>query len=227
MLRILLISFVSLLFSTAAFAQLKWNTTSTCDSNQEMTTCIHILESLSFTDVDDSGTSWTVPLPQRMQTYIAERGEKSLNINELHRPSFLLGGVRYSDTYIAISDKSGFLMLDRKTGQTLLDIEYEAPSQMLFFDHGSYRVTSSEPNTNAAKGRTAYGSTFITEMNGKIVHFNGAKLFVIDGENFDIQETVKYDYEEHVAKGSKAAFPAVNLSTLDFNIELKGRVYLF
>lgn len=227
MIRPVIITLACLLSATAAFAQLKWNTTSTCDTNKEMTTCVQILESLSFSDVEASDVSWTVPLPQRMQSYIAESGGKNLDVNTLHRPSFLLAGVRYTETYIAVSDKSGFLMLDRKTGQILLDIEYPAPAQMLFFDQGSYRVTSSEPNTKAASGRTAYGSSFITEMNGQIVHFNGAQVFVIDSETFDVNETIDYDYEQHIKSGSTPAFPGVNISTINFNIELKGRVFLF
>lgn len=187
----------------------------------------YYLRTLTYNGPD--GAYWTIALPARMQQYLAasiyDKGAdkkwtaKEIDINDhkefLTCPELILNDV------VAVSDMTGFMLLDKKNGALLHDITYSQLEHPRFYiDSGGYTIQCGREKDS---GVLQHGAEFISRCSSHLFHFNGSELFIFDRRNRLIKR-IPYDPEVHRGKsephGIKASFAGKG-----YKVEIMGRVY--
>ncbi len=179
---------------------------------------------------------WTIDLPKRMRSYKAQSiynkicdstnterklSKNEIDINKFFNKEFLRCGVFISKSIIAISDKSGFLILNKLTGDVLVDFEYQHNKEFLYYDAGEYVIKTGNSICNKRKG----GPVFISLCEENLYHFNGSELFVFNKKN-KLIKTVKYNLKQHLKDTNEIYEVKAIFNEDKFSIEMNGMIFL-
>lgn len=194
------------------------------------------LRSLSY--IKENDIAWTIGLPERMQRYVAANiynksvspegntPPRKIRFDEIdlnnHSPEFLKCPELILDDAIAISDASGFLLLDKKSGTVLADIPDKASEERFYVDSGRYDIRL---RNVSCSGFTKHGAEFISSCAGYLFHFNGNELFVFD-RNRRLADRIMYSAASHGKRSKGASHKNASFKGRRYNIEINGVVYL-
>lgn len=193
----------------------------------------YYLRTLSYTN--NQGVTWTIKLPERMQNYTAgsiydkstaddgtvrKASPDEIDIND-HK-EFLKCPEVILDNVIAIADRTGFLLLDKRQGTIVADLPDETSRVEDFYvDDGRYEITV---KNSSCTGTLEHGADFISSCAGYLFHFSGSALYVFDGKNKLIARTA-YSAEGH-GRSKGATYKKAVFNSKNYSIIITGRVYL-
>lgn len=172
---------------------------------------------------ENGQAKWSLSLPERMQAYRAEVSSRKVDFNKNHHLPFLRGGILFTERAVAISDRSGFLMLDKESGDIILDIAYPLTGKQFWFDEGRYRIII---DSHRIEGETCSGAAFIAECTDYIVHFSGLNLYVINRNTLDLIADIPFS--EECASPLDLKFPHIGVTITGggCTVHLEGIIYL-
>ncbi len=180
---------------------------------------------------------WTIALPDRMQGYevqsIYDKTTDSLDkarkltkdeidVNKFYYKEFLKCPVFINDKIVAVSYRSGFLLIDKLKGNILIDIQYQLEEDFFWFDEGNLVVKSGK---NTCKQQLLHGSSFITSCGGMLFHFNEQELVVFDSEN-NFLKRIRYKRNLHLKKTKSPLHYKALIASKGFHIEMEGIVFV-
>lgn len=172
---------------------------------------------------ENGQTKWSLVLPDRMQAYRAEVSSRKVDFNKNHHLPFLRGGILFTEQAVAISDRSGLLVLDRESGAIILDIAYPSTGKQFWFDEGRYRVIIDGQQTG---GETCSGAAFIAQCADYIVHFSGSNLYVISMNTLNLVADIPFSKECATPLDLKFPRVGVTITGGGCRIRLEGIIYL-
>lgn len=195
----------------------------------------HSLRSLVYTEKNK--VMWTIDLPERMTHYVAtsmydkrplspdgtltEKKMKAEEIDINNQKEFLKCPEFISKNAIAISDNTGFLLLDKSNGKVLIDIQEEISDQEHFYvDSGKYEIKIKKVK---CYDFLQHGAEFTAQCSQYLFHFNGSELFVFNKHNRLVKK-IKYNASDH-GKNSKGHRREAVFYFKQYTIEITGVVY--
>ena len=179
---------------------------------------------------------WTFDLPERMRDYEAQsiydkitdsNGvehkllKNEIDVNRFYYKEFLKCPVFTTDKIIAISDRSGFLLLNKGNGSLLANIEYEYKENFFWFDKGNFAIKTGK---QLCKEIIPSGSSFIAQCGENLFHFNEQELFVWNDKNI-LLERIRYKKTLHSIKTNTPLHYKALFRNRDFRVEIEGWVF--
>jgi len=179
--------------------------------------------------VDRNEVSWETCLPERMRRVQAGIGDAEVEAyrsypRQTHAFPFLVGVLDIGPA-VVIADATGLLALDRSDGSVLLDFDASRPdrdgAERLWFDAGSYAITSSTGRTTGP----VKGGRFLADAGTRLVYFNGSTLAVFSKEGLRPLGRVHYESATH-DRVRKPGRVAARIPLLDLDVALDGVIHL-
>jgi len=195
----------------------------------------HSLRSLTYSEKNK--VLWTIDLPERMTHYVAASiyDKRSLNpdgklteekikteeIDINNQKEFLKCPEFISKNSIAISDNTGFLLLDKSNGHVLIDIPEEISDKEHFYvDSGQYEIKIKKEK---CYDFLQHGAEFTAQCSQYLFHFNGSELFVFNMRHRLVRK-IQYSVSHH-SKSSKGHRREAVFYFKQYVIEIAGVVY--
>eukprot|EP00002_Diphylleia_rotans_P003585 TRINITY_DN1247_c0_g1_i2.p1 TRINITY_DN1247_c0_g1~~TRINITY_DN1247_c0_g1_i2.p1 ORF type:complete len:209 (+),score=35.42 TRINITY_DN1247_c0_g1_i2:64-690(+) len=184
----------------------------------------------------DQHTTWTISapaLPQRLVNetlYIDENQAMYIETMPLSEFSALpsISGVVFTPQNVILASQSGVLIVNRADGKIIHDYSNPYRDGGLFFDDATitvtYRKSAQESSSVTGHGRRGH---FVIHHENSIVHFNGVRLVVLEGNgDWKVLRQVDYEPEAHFNQGANPSQVQAVFTLPPYVIEVKGIVYL-
>ncbi|HEV8284436.1 MAG TPA: hypothetical protein VGQ09_09000 [Chitinophagaceae bacterium] len=179
---------------------------------------------------------WSIHLPERMRNHPAgsiynkvydsdnSLSPKRAALNEIDvnkSKEFLTCPELISHRVIAISDMTGFLLLDKENGKVFYDIPNKIYKENFYVDDGRFIIN----NRNlSCSGTLEHGAGFISECDSYLFHFNGSELFIFN-KNHRLIKRIMYNSKNHLRKSGILQREAF-FQYKDYTVEITGRVFV-
>lgn len=179
---------------------------------------------------------WTIRLPERMRNHPAgsiydkvydsdnSLSPKKATLNEIDLNSnkeFLTYPELISGHVIAISDRTGFLLLDKENGNVFNDIPNKIYKENFYVDDGHFTIKNKKLSCS---GILEHGAELISDCGRYLFHFNGSELFVFN-KSHRLIKRILYNSKNHLRKSGILQSEAF-FQYKDYTIEIAGRIFV-
>lgn len=161
---------------------------------------------------------WQIYLPDRIKGQAIWRTKQPIDVRNYYGFPFLIGTLITEQT-VFIADSSGVLVLDRQTGEILVDKSAESSSDLFFVDVGSATLITPNQRCNIQ----VRGGQFFSQCGDYIVYFNRRNLWVwsLSGKLLD---STNYSHQDHNIETHQSLNYQMRISLKTMTVEITGFV---
>ncbi len=172
----------------------------------------------SVTYQNSGNILWQFPLPERISNRAFWGTKEPVDIRNYYGFPFLIGTIITAEA-VFIADDSGILVIDKETGNLLVDKPADPSPDSFFVDWGRATIiTSTQRCETPVKG----GKIF-TKCGEYLVYFNGENLWVWHPSG-QLLDYINYSHKEHDIETHESLNYQIRISLKTVIVEIRGFV---